>query len=437
MKRIFTALLLLTLCAAVMGFGQTTWQFVKVFPDTNISFNTGIHGLTVDPDGKVWAQAYGTTGKIFNGVDSSNVREIFVFNPDGSQAAFSRFKTVTIGSTTDTLFNSNRGMRADADGNVVFASFDVYYKVNYKTGAGIAKVAPVAGQTLTAPAFTAANEMFSGFVIPGNPMKIFDGTFTELGTAITSLSGYSRSFDVSADGNDIYWGGYTLGKIYVYHSDIGTLGTYTVTDSFATGFQAESFAWNKKDGHLYISSFPVDTVNYPAQPGAKDWKAETWYAFDVATKTAKDSLTWNRAAYPYPGVDLGPRPRAIGFSPSGDTAYVAGYNYAKAAIQMFRRVPTGVEPAGNEVPDSYVLSQNYPNPFNPSTEIQFALPKAGFTTLKVFDVMGREVATLVNEELAPGSFKVRLDGSKLSSGTYIYTLVSGNSRITKKMMLLK
>lgn len=99
--------------------------------------------------------------------------------------------------------------------------------------------------------------------------------------------------------------------------------------------------------------------------------------------------------------------------------------------------PSAVQPQPGTSPLSYALSQNYPNPFNPSTEIQFSIPKAGFTTLKVYDMLGKEVATLVNDQLAPGTFKARLDGSGLASGTYVYRLVSGTSVITKKMMLLK
>ena len=104
---------------------------------------------------------------------------------------------------------------------------------------------------------------------------------------------------------------------------------------------------------------------------------------------------------------------------------------------MFRNVTTSVEQLASGVPDGYALSQNYPNPFNPSTEIVFALPKAGFTTVKVFDMLGKEVATLVEENLGVGTFKTMLDGSRLSSGTYVYSLTSGGTRISKKMMLLK
>jgi hypothetical protein len=83
------------------------------------------------------------------------------------------------------------------------------------------------------------------------------------------------------------------------------------------------------------------------------------------------------------------------------------------------------------------MQQNYPNPFNPSTEIEFKVAKAGMTTLKVYDILGREVSTLVNQNMNPGTFTVKLDATNLATGTYIYTFTSGDARITKKMMLLK
>jgi hypothetical protein len=98
---------------------------------------------------------------------------------------------------------------------------------------------------------------------------------------------------------------------------------------------------------------------------------------------------------------------------------------------------TVVKPVNNLIPSGYLLSQNYPNLFNPTTEIQFSIPTAGCTTMRAYDVLGKEVATLVDEHLNPGTFKTTLDASKVSSGTYVYTLVSGTSRITQKMMLLK
>jgi photosystem II stability/assembly factor-like uncharacterized protein len=88
-------------------------------------------------------------------------------------------------------------------------------------------------------------------------------------------------------------------------------------------------------------------------------------------------------------------------------------------------------------PDDFIIYQNYPNPFNPSTKIKFVIPKSSFVNLKVYDVLGREVATLVNEEKSVGEYEVEFDGSNLSSGIYFYVLNFGDKTLSKKMCLTK
>jgi hypothetical protein len=101
-------------------------------------------------------------------------------------------------------------------------------------------------------------------------------------------------------------------------------------------------------------------------------------------------------------------------------------------------VLTGVaEREGNAVPARYELSQNYPNPFNPSTTIRYAIPAAGLTTMKVFNILGQEVATLVNEVQAAGAYTVRFNANAFSSGVYFFQIQSGSFNSVKKMMLLK
>jgi photosystem II stability/assembly factor-like uncharacterized protein len=91
----------------------------------------------------------------------------------------------------------------------------------------------------------------------------------------------------------------------------------------------------------------------------------------------------------------------------------------------------------NEIPSSYLLKQNFPNPFNPTTNIYFAIPQSGLVTLKIFDIAGREISTLVNEVRAAGSYIVDFNASDLSSGAYFYRIESGNFVDSKKMMLIK
>ncbi len=96
-----------------------------------------------------------------------------------------------------------------------------------------------------------------------------------------------------------------------------------------------------------------------------------------------------------------------------------------------------IQQISTTIPDKFYLEQNYPNPFNPATVISFQLPAAGFVKLKVFDLLGREIANLVNENLSAGSCKYDFNASALPSGIYFYKLETENFSETKKMVLMK
>jgi hypothetical protein len=109
---------------------------------------------------------------------------------------------------------------------------------------------------------------------------------------------------------------------------------------------------------------------------------------------------------------------------------------------------TGVAEGQQLLPASFALEQNYPNPFNPTTIVRFALPQQAFVTLKIYDILGREISTLVNEERPAGFFDVTWTGTngygaKVASGVYFYRVeakpvAGGNTFVSlKKMMLLK
>lgn len=98
---------------------------------------------------------------------------------------------------------------------------------------------------------------------------------------------------------------------------------------------------------------------------------------------------------------------------------------------------TSISPESYQIPTGFTLYQNYPNPFNPATRIRFDLPESGFASLKVFNLLGQEVAELVSEELVAGSYNVDFDASNLTSGIYLYQLKSNGFTKTYKMMLMK
>ncbi|MCI0474468.1 MAG: T9SS type A sorting domain-containing protein, partial [Ignavibacteria bacterium] len=97
----------------------------------------------------------------------------------------------------------------------------------------------------------------------------------------------------------------------------------------------------------------------------------------------------------------------------------------------------GIKTISEKIPADFNLYQNYPNPFNPNTIINFQLPTNNFVTLKIYDITGKEVETLVNEQLSPGSYKVDWNASRYPSGVYFYNLKSNGYTSTKKMILVK
>ena len=98
--------------------------------------------------------------------------------------------------------------------------------------------------------------------------------------------------------------------------------------------------------------------------------------------------------------------------------------------------PTGIE-TENTQPTEYSLNQNYPNPFNPATTISYSIPQAGNVSLKIFNVLGQEVKSLVNEYQNAGIYKLTFDASALTSGAYFYSLSTDNFLQVKKMMLVR
>ena len=128
-----------------------------------------------------------------------------------------------------------------------------------------------------------------------------------------------------------------------------------------------------------------------------------------------------------------------------DNSYVTGNLYRLKQIDLTgtSHFTDAVDPlavtsiAPKALPTVYSLSQNYPNPFNPSTVIEFALPKDAHVTLEVYNIIGQKVMTLVDEVTPAGYHSVKMDGTSLSSGMYLYRLTTGQQTFTKKLLLMK
>ena len=106
-------------------------------------------------------------------------------------------------------------------------------------------------------------------------------------------------------------------------------------------------------------------------------------------------------------------------------------------VKISADVVVNVKTVNNELPDDYSVSQNYPNPFNPKTNIDFSIPEPGMVTLKVYDMLGKEISTLVEDFKNAGTYTVEFDGSDVTSGTYFYRMQAGEYIKVNRMMLMK
>jgi hypothetical protein len=218
---------------------------------------------------------------------------------------------------------------------------------------------------------------------------------------------------------------------------VGQTGMYKM---FMAGGPAEAGGYNVagRFGEMVL----VDTFSHQ-HPLTLN---ELTQAFSLPFPTTQDTIYWE---FGY---------KALETSPEWDTIYSCGLSLVWDSIpdpfdrwNFGPKFPVKILSVTNSEetnlqPEGFVLNQNYPNPFNPTTNIRFAIPsnviasvakQSNFVILKVYDLVGNEVAILVNEEKSPGEYEVRFDASGLPSGIYFYKLHSSGSSITKKMLLLK
>ncbi len=184
---------------------------------------------------------------------------------------------------------------------------------------------------------------------------------------------------------------------------------------------------------LYQDSFPDSIwVMYSVSDSIPEG---TWTLLGrFKTNTVTDA--WLQVGFmaPTASVDgrFAIRYHVVGGGPGGANSDYIGID----ALNVVRSL-VGVSHNNNQIPKEFNLSQNYPNPFNPTTNISFSVPKAGNVKVSVYDVLGNEVATVVNEYKQAGSYNVNYNASALSSGVYFYKMVSGSFTETKKMTLVK
>ncbi|MBU0474972.1 MAG: T9SS type A sorting domain-containing protein [Bacteroidetes bacterium] len=331
-KKLMVVLALVALFASVTN---AQWTIDAGF--ASVMAEGSLQGVAVDPDGKVWASNYYADDTL---TDGSAVRTIRVYNSDGTPADFSPIKIINTGGgfVSDTLFSPSYGMKAHVDGNILYTTGGGnMFKIDYKTGEGIAKVNVKAG-SIGIPDVSSNGTIYVPSVAPGDPLRMFDGDLESMGNAIdgTQQTGYRRIVVVSHDGLTIYDIPFSQKVVYIY-TRADEFSSYELTDSSLIGWNVESCAWNPKTGYLWASAGSEFDL-----PTASGVTAGTWYGLDVSNNFAiMDSLKWTYVDT----VDFASqRPRGIDFSPDGESAYIGcfgvGSGYAQIQKLVYGAAPT-------------------------------------------------------------------------------------------------
>jgi hypothetical protein len=270
---------------------------------------------------------------------------------------------------------------------------------------------------------------------------------SNIGDENASFKG-SVTYDIDNDGIDeIVLGSWFSAKVYVLVQDSDTLLSYEIADlSTLGGARLNGAAVGDLNGNG-LPDFVFGTRN-PSTPNNSVYKV-SYLGGDITDPASYESSIIDSLLVPSPtgvGGDLDVIAVAnIDGDPADEVLYTMGYSRgvandttANVAIVELEFTPVSVKLVDINIPEHFYLDQNYPNPFNPVTTIKFGLMAEMVVELKVFDVLGREVMTLINNDLLQaGSYDVTFDASRLASGSYIYTLKVGETMLSKKMILLK
>ena len=222
---------------------------------------------------------------------------------------------------------------------------------------------------------------------------------------------------------------------FTLYEDDGTSLDYQSGAFSETTFQDEMVTAGSPSSNVMRISIGQSKGNYDGKPSRRVYICEVHkVSYDPAVVQIGNA-SLNRAAS---GNSLEGLESGFYYDEASGVLFI---KLAASADSSYNILVDSVEVTGIRSspanPSGYELNQNYPNPFNPSTSISYRLPGRSFVTLKVYDVLGREVATLAGGEESAGEHTILFDGGGLSSGVYIYRLTAGAYRESREMLLLK
>ncbi len=273
----------------------------------------------------------------------------------------------------------------------------------------------------------ALGSLFYGWPGAGAPVTTQPGEFAHDILGVTTY--YSDIVSTSTDVNVVkpVEGSDLGGALFDLYTQISADSGWTADMNYDPQYEIGANIPNWLDGVDFAEDTQTDMIGVSLDPGT--------LGNEYSIGGHRTLAAGNKIAF------MAFDPISINADDAGGHAQYWWYGFTEEAMQVqtldwFGAIVVGVEDDMN-LPSEFALSQNYPNPFNPSTKIAFSVPNQGNVTLKVYNLLGQEVATLLNEVRTAGVHEVSFNGINLSSGVYFYTLTSGDFVSTKKMMLIK
>jgi len=366
------------------------------------------------------------------------------------------------GNKTTPRFSANSTyfslIKAPAASSVSFADFDKNGTIDFVSGTQLGDLLYYQNTgTKTAPFFTSKTTGFSSFK--------------------SSIYTHPVFIDINKDGNmDVVTGALT-GKLYCYINNNGSFSENTTMFNFisVSGMSTPCFGDLNDDGapDLIVGSEQSSDIHFYLNNGDNTFTLNDQYIAGVTFSNysvpvfsdidndgdldliigessgnityyentgTKSSPVWSENTTLFAGIKVGQNasPGFADIDGDGRKDMIIGeYNGNFTYYKNLFAKPNAVKTDGNAVVTNYSLEQNFPNPFNPTTVIRYSVPTNSFVSLKLYDLLGKVVKTLVNEEQNKGSYQITLDASGLASGTYFYRIEAGNFTSVKKLSLIK